>query len=299
MHRRHFLSQIAAAAPLATIPITLPSTRAATDDPPARPICTFTKFLQSLPFDQLGHEINQIGFDGLEFPLRPGGHIEPAQAADLLPQAVEAFANANTEVAILTTAITSPAKDQHAETILRTAAAAGIRHFRMGYYHYDYARPLKPQLADFGAQLKDLASLCADLGIQALYQNHSGRGYVGAAVWDMVGLLEDQQINPAHAALALDLGHTKTEAGLAWETQLHRAKDHLGSLFIKDIAWKDNNRQLTPLGEGWVDFSKAFEIVDSWGWAGPISLHVEYVKEIDDSLRHMRQDLATLQKLLS
>ena len=48
-------------------------------------ICVFTKPFNSLSFDELADRIAELGFDGIEAPIRVGGHVEPDQVEDRLP----------------------------------------------------------------------------------------------------------------------------------------------------------------------------------------------------------------------
>ena len=56
-----------------------------------REICVFSKPLQHLGFKQLAAEVSRMGFDGIEAPVRPGGHIEPERVPEELPRLIEAL----------------------------------------------------------------------------------------------------------------------------------------------------------------------------------------------------------------
>ena len=58
----------------------------ATEAAPRQPICVFTKPFNSLSFDTLADRIAECGFDGIEAPIRKGGHVEPAEAASISTQ---------------------------------------------------------------------------------------------------------------------------------------------------------------------------------------------------------------------
>jgi hypothetical protein len=141
----------------------------------------FTKPFQNLNFEETADTVAEIGWDGVECPVRPKGQgqIEPERAPDELPRLVQALKSRGKELTLLTTAITDVSQP-HTERLLRTAAALGIRRYRLGFWKYDLAKPIPDQTAETSAQLRDLAALNAELGLQAGFQNHSGRDYVGS-----------------------------------------------------------------------------------------------------------------------
>jgi hypothetical protein len=131
------------------------------------------------------------------------------------------------------------------------------------------------QLADFRAQLRDIAALNRELGMQALYQNHAGADYVGGALWDLDLMLDD--IAPAQVAVALDLRHLRVELGRAWPAAIRMIAPRIGSLYVKSFRWERDRMIETSLAEGIVgpDMVKlALAGRDSL----PVCIHVEYPK---------------------
>ena len=264
-------------------------------------ICFFTKMFQDLSFDELANLTAELGVAGAEATIRPGGHIEPEAAPDELPKMVAAMRKRGREITIMASGINSATdKKQRAESVLRAAAKLGVKRYRMSYYRYDPKKPLKPQLANFRSELKELAALNRELGIQALYQNHSGAKYVGAPIWDICDLVEDL---PREAvALAFDIRHAAVEGGLAWPLHARRALPLAGAVYVKDYVWDGLKVKNVPLGEGRVErkFFKDFKISK---FQGPISLHVEYLHRTDPDVAAKGKaahvaDLATLKKWL-
>ncbi len=100
----------------------------------------------------------------------------------------------------MTSAINEVSAEQMTEKVLRTAAAAGVKRYRMGYYKYDLGKPIRPQLDEFRPRLKDLVALSRELGIKPIYQNHSGKDYFGGPVWDLCEVLAE--FDPAHVGIA-------------------------------------------------------------------------------------------------
>ena len=67
-------------------------------------LCAFTKHLQNLSFDQIADIAAEVGLDGIEAPIRPGGHVEPERVTEDLPKLAEALKKRNLEITIMTSA---------------------------------------------------------------------------------------------------------------------------------------------------------------------------------------------------
>jgi len=291
MNRRTFVGK-AALAGLGTFAFGKVSAAGKSD---GREITVFTKFLEKLSFDELAEAIAPLGVAGLEAPLRKGGHIQPEEMAEKLPAFVAALAKRNLKVVIMASSISRA--DKLAETQLRAAKAAGITRYRLEHLKYDLSKPIAPQLANFKAQLTDLAALNAEIGIQGLYQNHRGRNYVGGPIWDMVGMLEG--IDVKHLGLAFDFAHATVEGANAWEMNFLRAMPHIGAVFYKDYRLDGKTWNPCPIGEGVVNPASG-KLVSKLPEDVPIAIHIEYVKggDVKKTVEAMRNDLATLRKWL-
>jgi sugar phosphate isomerase/epimerase len=81
-----------------------------------------------------------------------------------------------------------------------------------------------------------------------------------------------------------------------WRLSANLALRQLKMVAVKDFYWeKQKGRwrmQMCPLGEGMVDWGTFFKLLAGTGYAGPISLHVEY--EPSDELTAMAKDLEFL-----
>jgi sugar phosphate isomerase/epimerase len=233
----------------------------------ANKLCFFTKHLQGLSFDDIASLAVEMGVDGVESPIRPKGHIEPEKIEDELPKYVEALKKQNLELTILTSGITEVSAEQRTEAVLRTAAKLGVKRFRMSYYKYDLQKPIWPQLQEIKPKLKDLIQLCQEIGIQPLFQNHSGK--------DFYSLM--QEYTPEQFAFCFDIFHATLEGGLQWPLSAALTADHWGAVYFKDFQWNGRKAEGCPLGQGQVnpDFAK---MIKQRNYTGPISLHVEYLK---------------------
>ena len=288
--------QFAIAAAVATAALAGPLRLLAKPDPtPRYEFCAFTKFLQTLSFDELADEMAAAGFDGVEVTARAKDScIHPERAEDELPLLHEALAKRGLEIAILTTDALS-ADQPHIEPMLRAAAALGIKRYRLGFLRYDLKKPILPQLAAYQPVIRDMAAMNREIGIAALYQNHCGADMVGATIWDLHSLIKDYPVG--EIGCVFDVRHAMVEAGEAWPVYFDLMKPHLGALSVKDFRWKERKSQHAPLGKGEID-PRFFKMLQQTEFAGPVSVHVEYLPKgtVQENLAAIKADFATLRE---
>lgn len=266
--------------------------------PPGRRICAFEKPLQFLDDTDLATTIAMLGFSGIEATVRAGGRVLPKNVEDDLPRLRDALAKRGLEITIIATDI-NDATQPRAELVLRTAAKLGIRRYRMAWYRYDLAKPILPQLDLVAAKLPPLVDLTRELGMTAIYQNHSGTEIVGAPVWDIYRLLKD--FDPRTIGIGFDIHHATVEGGLSWPIQFKLVQSHLAAVYVKDFVWDKGNVKDVPLGDGQVD-RKFFPMLRELAFTGPICLHIEYLegKKNQDALENaFGKDLTTLRSWLA
>ena len=266
--RRTFLRNLSATALASALP-------AAAAEQKKNTVCFFTKHLQGLSFDDIASLGAEAGFNGVESPIRPKGHIEPEKVVDELPKFVEALKKQGMEMTIMTSGINEVSKEQHTEEVLRTAAKLGVKRFRMNYYKYDLKQPIWDQLQAVRPKIKDLVALCKEIGIQPMFQNHSGKDYFGAPVWDIFSIMREYPA--ADFSFAYDILHSTCEGGLSWPLEFNLVKDHIGAAYFKDFKWDGRKLVTVPIGEGQVDPAYGKMLMKT-GYTGPISLHLEYLK---------------------
>ena len=276
-----------------------------------RPITIFTKPLQWLSYDELGAMVKEIGFDGIDLPVRPGGHVLPERVADDLPRAAEAFRRAGLVLPLITTAIDDP-KAASTEAILRTASALGIGYYRMNKFVYPAGRPVMEALEALHGRMAELAEVNRRYSMHGAYQNHAGVE-VGGPVWDIYPIVRG--LDPRWVGVQYDIRHATAEGGTSWPLGLRLLAPHIRTIDIKDFIWSKDSRgrwriENVPLGDGMVDFEKYFALVKELGISGPISLHFEYepyesMAKPADPARHtreaivaMRRDLTKLREML-
>jgi L-ribulose-5-phosphate 3-epimerase len=264
MLRREFLAAAAA----------VPAAASATKLRPT--VAVFSKPLQKLGCDELGRAIRRCGLRHVDLTVRPGGHVLPERVREDLPRAVQALDAQGVGTAMITTAITS-ASDPTARPILSEAARLKIPLYKLGYWRYR-DNDIEETLLRVKRDVTGLVALGKEVGIEAAWHNHSG-DYVGLAIWDTREIIRD--LDPKWIGYYFDLSHATAEGGVAgWQIGLRLALPRLKIVAVKDHLWEKVQgtwrRRTCPLGEGMVDFPRAFSMLARAGFKGLISLHIEY-----------------------
>lgn len=271
---------------------------------PGSTLCFFSKHLPDLDWAALGATVRDIGFAGVDLTVRPGGHVDPARAAQDLPRAVEAIRSAGSAVPMITTAVTS-ASDPTAAPILAAAARAGVRFVKLGYWRYRLA-DVRGELAAAGRDLADLAALARRHHVELGFHNHAD--YLGATLWDIA-----PHIDPLDARAIgyyFDPRHAVVEGGgIGWKSAFALAAPRLKMVAVKDFHWDRSGGRWTvrncPLGEGMVDWAWFAGALRRTPFTGPISLHLEYdvagataAERQGRTIAAARRDLAFLRAVL-
>jgi sugar phosphate isomerase/epimerase len=257
----------------------------------------------------------EIGLDGIDLTVRPQGHVLPENVEKDLPKAMQAVKKAGLNIYMITTSVLD-AEDPFTVRILKTASSLGIRHYRMGWMHYDDKKPVEENISLVQDRLSKLAELNEKYSISGEYQNHSGVGsegiYFGGVLWDLSGVLK--KIDSPWLGSQFDIYHATAECTNTWPVGLKRISPFIRSIDIKDFKWSiKEGRVITepvPLGEGIVNINHYFSILKELEIAVPVSLHCEYplggaeggashlsMKE-EDVISAIKKDLVLLRKKL-
>jgi sugar phosphate isomerase/epimerase len=292
--RREFVKKAAlCAATLARPPISRAESKRADIT-----FAVFTKHFLGLRQEELADILAELGVTSIEAPIRAKGHVEPERVVEELPRFVEILKKRGIAISVISSGINAVAPEQHTEQVLRTARALGIPRYRMDWYYYDLKKPIWPQLDEIRPKLKELVAFSKEIGILPCYQNHSGRNYVGAPIWDMAMLMRDY--TPAELAWCFDIMHATIEGSLSWPIEVNLIRDHLEVANFKNFVWQGKGHRDAPLGEGVV--GKAYvDMLKATGFRGPVTLHVEYLEGLtkeegylDEAIAATRRDLAVL-----
>jgi sugar phosphate isomerase/epimerase len=264
------------------------------------PICLFSKHLPKMKPGPMAKAVKALGFGGIDLTVRPGGHVDPKVVEQQLPPAIEAIRAEGLLVPLVTTELLD-AKDPTARPILTTAGKLGVPLFKPGYYKYAY-KDVARELREAGAALRGLCELGRRAKVQLGFHNHGD--CLGGAIWDAVKIVEP--LDARWAGYYFDTRHAFAEGGQsAWKLSSHVVGPRVKAVSVKDFHWEKTAKGWTirkvPLGQGMVDVAGIFGILAQHGFAGPISLHLEYEIEggEDAVLKAAERDLAVLDKKLA
>jgi len=234
-------------------------------------ICVFSKHLQWLDYPEMAATAAEIGFDGIDLTVRPKGHVDPDRVSSDLPKAVKAIQQAGLKLPTMATGINNP-EDEKTKEILSLASDFGIRFYRMGYYRYQDSESIENTLAKTSIQLRKLSDINQKYGITADYQNHAGKNYFGASIWDFWHA--SRTVDPQYVGMQFDLRHASVEGAMNWPVDFRLVADRCHTLVIKDYKWESVKGEARlvncPLGDGVADFPNFFTILKSINWKGPM-----------------------------
>lgn len=267
-------------------------------NPAGKPtLCLFSKHLPYLGHKELARTLREMGFAGADLTVREQGHVLPERAAEDLPKAFEALQGEGIQVPMITTGLTS-IRDATARPTLYTAAQLKIPYWKLGYYRYGDLSKLEDTLRDVKRDVEGLAALSQHAGIRGGFHNHSST-YVGAAQWDHWWVLRDT--DPQSIGFYYDPCHATIEGGNGgWQIGFSHLAGRVNMVAIKDFYWEKQEGKWTermcPLGEGMVNFPKFFKMLAASGFAGPISLHMEYEIEAPTEAARREKEMAAIER---
>jgi sugar phosphate isomerase/epimerase len=272
-------------------------------------VCLFSKHLGWIKdYDRLAAQTAEIGFDGVDLAVRPGGHVLPEKVERDLPRAAEAIHRAGLKISMITTKITSP-REPSARPILKTAALLGIRYYRRDGLPWGKSTNPLERIAELEPDLRGLAALNQEYGMFSGIHNHSGYE-VGATLWEIYELVK--KLSPEQMGSNFDIAHATVEGGIGgWRSgfRLLAAEKRIRMSAIKDFFWEKQKGswevQWCPLGQGMVDFKTFFRYLKEIQFAGPLSMHFEYpneghteAEEQASLIKDMKRDLELLRGYL-
>ncbi len=269
----------------------------------------FSKMLKdvgNLSVSESGDRIAEMGFDGVDLTVRPGGHVLPENVIEALPKAVEILESKGLIVPMITTSITD-SKERYAEEIFKAASQCGVKFLKLGYWMYEGFGKLKWQIDKVRSQLEGIFELCAKYDVTAGIHIHSG-DYLSAnpaILWMLLG-----DYDPNKLGAYIDPGHMAVEGGLSgWKIGMDLLQEKIRMVAVKDFGWfreiDDKTGQKTwvprivPLSEGLVPWQEVFGYLKKIGFDGPISIHSEYENvDIGTLISQTKKDLDYIRRIL-
>lgn len=241
----------------------------------------FSKAFTSLDVAALAERVAAWGFDGIDLTVRPGGHIEPRDVTQQLPEAQRACGLAGVALGMLTTDLTT-ADDQDAEAVLAAAAESGVGYLKLGYVRYTPGQ-LRREVEQMRRDGEALERLARKHGVCACHHVHSGP-FVTANAALLAEVLRGR--DPQHLGAYLDPCHLWIEGmRTGWRAGIELLGPHAQIMAVKDFrypvdadraAGDDPLPTYVPLRDGVVRWPAVLLALGSAGFAGPVSFHAEY-----------------------
>ncbi len=250
------------------------------------------------------------GYDGIQWTVRKGGHVEPAEVAANLPRLVKIAEGFGLKCRSICTDITAdaagkPGLTPGSETVLKVAADCGVEMFRPAYFFYDAKTETFSQSLDrIRGGFAALARLAARTGVKATYQNHSswGPSVFGGLVWDVYECIRD--LDPADVGLEYDPMHAFFETNLSWTHGLELVAPWIASVDLKVFHYqgdpknpKKMKKQMVAAGEGVVPWAETKTPLDANGVKPLYVLHFEYDFDKTDLKKTVATELAGFKRV--
>jgi sugar phosphate isomerase/epimerase len=264
-------------------------------------VLVFVKHWPELSLQALGGMVKELGFDGVELPVRPGFQVFPENAARMLPEAVRILADQG----IRTASVAADASEE----IIKACGKAGVPLIRI-MAPVDMKTGYLATESRAKKRLDALLPALEDHGIAIGVQNHCGM-FIGSAV-GIMHLIESY--DPKLVGAVLDLGHSglvgepdEMAIDVVWS---HLLLVNLKSAYwrrpagpeVKDALWKP---YWTLGGFGLCSWSKVIEELRRRRYGGDICLTAEYSSPDENShldgeavKERARRDLEYLRSLL-
>lgn len=234
----------------------------------------FTKPWKTTPVPELGRMVHRLGFDGVEFPVRPGFQVEAATIARDLPIAQQQLHDCGVGIFSVSTTPTPEA--------IRTCGKLGIPVIRVmveigpeGYM----ATERRVQ-----KEYQALLPVLRDAGVVLGVQNHNGNFIANAM--GLRHLLEP--FDPKVIAAVWDVAHNAVN-GEALDLGLDIVWPHLTMVNFKNAFWRRTNGPeaetaawdvfWTTGRHGQASWPQVATLLKQRGYAGVVCLPAEYTDE--------------------
>ena len=247
----------------------------------------FTKHLQELTVPDLAVVVRELGFDGVELTVRPGGHVAPERVGDDLPRAVEILASHGLTVPAIVVEIHGHASPFAAE-VCQAAGRVGATVLRTSSRRYNQFGAIRQEIASAKAGARELEQLGQEHGVRLCIHCHSGP-YLSASGATLAEIVDET--DPRFVGVSLDIGHLTVEGGGdGWRQSIDLLRDRIGIVAVKSFGWfavpdpstegTRYSHQIVPLREGNARWAEALGLLRTLGWDADgralVSLHSEY-----------------------
>lgn len=270
--------------------------------PPKNRFTVFTKPWRELSLAELGALVHELGFDGVELPVRDGYQVEPESVSKGLAEASKVLADHGVfigSVAGPVDAATIGACGENGVPLIRTCVSIDMS---IGYAESERRTR---------ARFESLVPALDNAGVTVGVQNHYGT-MVGSAI-GIMHLIES--FAPNHVGAVLDPAHCAVDGEPA-EMALDIVWSHLCLVNFKSASHRRTNRISALEAEWEVIWTTAPHSGYSWrematllrsrGYGGDICLPAEYSTSEGGGqlmgeavIRNLQYDIAYIKHLFS
>lgn len=260
----------------------------------ANPVTVFTKPWKTQPIEAVGELVSQLGFDGIELPVRPGYQVEPENVGRDLSIAAKALETYDIKIISVAGPVdeaTVVACGEAGVPIIRTMARIAPRE--------TYLEAEARMQAEYDA----IVAACEANGVTIGVQNHLGR-FVANAVGlrALIG-----KYDPRHIAAVWDAAHEAIN-GSEPDLALDVVWPMLCMVNLKNVIWRPTDGPEAPVTRwktywtdgphGLADWPRVTSLLLERGYEGPICLTAEYSDE-EAVERLIASDMAFFQSLMA
>jgi sugar phosphate isomerase/epimerase len=264
----------------------------------------FTKLLREQSLPEIAEIGRNLGFDGIDFLIRSGYHVEP-EAPEKLREAITTLRTNGIAVPMATTDLTNPGT-LPAERLFAECAEAGVKLIRLGYWHYDAQRGYQACFDQARLDLDALEKLARKTGVKLAIQLHGGTIHCSGALTR--ALLDGH--DPAYLGAYADPGNQAVQDGREdWQLTLDLLRPWLCCLGVKNGGWfptrqvEDGQRiwQSDWLGiaDGMVPWNSILAYLAETHYHGLLSFHSHYQMPLEQALAQTEVDLRFVQRQLA
>jgi sugar phosphate isomerase/epimerase len=245
-------------------------------------LVVFSKMFREYSVPELADLASAHGFDGFDLAVRPGYPVNPENAASALPQAAAHMKEQGLAIPMVTGNFDLlTVEHPTAEPILAAMDRADVRLLKLGYYRF------VPEETDYWRYVGEIRSALArweELGrrynVKVCYHTHSGN-FMGLNASSLMHLIRG--FDPRYIGAYLDAGHLVAN-GEDFPLAAAITKEYLSIVAVKDVlsvrAERNGHgvevRHWVPAGQGMVDWTGVFEVLEGLGYDGPVSVHCEF-----------------------
>jgi len=256
----------------------------------------FTKPFKGRELDTILESVRGLGFDGLDFAVRPGYAVNPDNFEVELPRAARRAREAGLTIPLITP-LRAVEADDATERLWASAAEIGAEFLKVGYWTFEPKQCYHKEIDRIRRSMEGLARLAEKYGVRAAVHQHSGAFYGSTccSVMEMV-----RGFDPAHVCVYMDPGHLSVDGEIP-SMAFGIIGEYLGAIALKNpryvsrpegkaVRWeRDWN---CKLAEGLVDWPEVFRLAAEGGFDGPLSFHSEWELPLERVLEWTADDLA-------